>query len=100
MFRRGFRTKGDAETALDDLRAQLAAGTVPVPSDDTVTAFAMSWIAALPAEGVEPATTKHYAECVNRILPTIGAIPIQHLAALDRSHKPESPSVRQRRHHL
>lgn len=81
--RRGFRTRGDAVTALDRFRAQLAAGHVPVPSDGTVAAFARSWIAALPAEGLAPGTVKHYSECVRRLLPMIGEKPLQTLSAHD-----------------
>ncbi len=81
--RRGFRTKGEASTALDKFRAQLAAGRVPVPADDTVAAFVTSWVAALPAEGLEPGTVKHYSEAVNRLLPAIGTTPIQTLTAHD-----------------
>lgn len=81
--RRGFATKGAAEDALDLFRDQLRAGNVPVPDDDTVAAFAKSWTEALPAEGLEPATTKHYAEATNRLLPTIGKVPLQSLTGLD-----------------
>lgn len=81
--RRGFRTRGEAVTALDRFRVQLAAGHVPVPSDDSVAAFARSWVGALPAEGVAPATTKHYHEAIGRLLPMIGAVKVQDLAALD-----------------
>jgi len=81
--RRGFRTMDDANDAVRAFRRKLEDGNVPVPSDDSVAAFAKSWVAALPAEGVEPATVKHYAECVNRLLPTIGAVKLQDLTALD-----------------
>src|SRR3954471_10160706 len=68
--RRGFPNREAAKAALDAFRAQVAAGHVPVPDDDSVAAFAKAWIAALPTEGVEPATVKHYSEAINRLLPT------------------------------
>jgi integrase len=81
--RRGFATAEEARDARDAKRAQVKAGHVPIPADDTVAAFAKSWVAALPAEGVEPATTKHYSECMNRLMPTVGTVKLQELAALD-----------------
>ncbi|HEY5173164.1 MAG TPA: site-specific integrase [Acidimicrobiia bacterium] len=80
---RGFESMDDANDAVVAYRAQRKAGHVPVPSDDSVAAFAAAWIAALPAEAIEPATVKHYHECLNRLLPTIGAVRLQELAALD-----------------
>ena len=81
--RRGFRTMDDANDAVRSFRRQLKDGQVPVPSDDTVAAFAKSWIAALPAEGVEPATVKHYAESTKRLTSKIGTLKLQDLAPLD-----------------
>lgn len=83
IHRRGFRTMEEARDARDAKRIEVLAGHVPVPADDTVDAFAKSWVAALPAEGVEPATVKHYREAVARLSPTIGAVKIQELTALD-----------------
>src|SRR4051794_30339442 len=81
--RRGYATMDEAITARDRFRAELAAGHVPLPDDDTVAAFAKSWVSALPAEGVEPATVKHYSEALARLTPTIGATKLQALTPLD-----------------
>lgn len=81
--KRGFRLKGEADDALDAFRAQLVAGRVPVPDDESVAAFARSWIAALPSEALEPGTVKHYSEAVGRLLPMIGTVSLQDLSALD-----------------
>jgi integrase len=81
--RRGFPTMEAARDARAAFRAQIVAGHVPVPATDTVSAFAASWISALPTEGVAPATVKHYSECLARVLPTVGAIRMQDLTALD-----------------
>jgi integrase len=82
-WRRGFPTRRKALDELEKFRAELRAGRVPAPSDDSVSALARAWIAALPAEGVEPATVKHYHEAVSRLLPTIGDVKVQELTALD-----------------
>src|SRR5262245_54127212 len=47
-FERGFPRERDGLAALDAFRAQLAMGRVPVPDDESVAAFAKSWVAALP----------------------------------------------------
>lgn len=86
--RQGFPTRGAARDALETFRDALKAGAVPRPSDGTVAGYAAGWFEALPAEGVEPSTVRHYAEAVSRLLPTIGAIRLQDLTAddLDRAY--------------
>ena len=37
---------------------------LPTRAAGTVAAFVRSWVAALPAEALEPSTVKHYAESV------------------------------------
>ena len=81
--KRGFATAEEARDDRDKFRARVRDGHVPVPANDTVAAFATAWIAALPAEEVEPATVRNYSECVNRLLPTIGTVKLQELTALD-----------------
>jgi len=83
MRRQGFPTRTAARDARDELRDKLRDGTVPKPADGTVAAFAAQWVAALPAEGLEPATVLSYEKEVARLLPTIGTIRLQDLAALD-----------------
>src|SRR5690242_17643553 len=87
-LRRGFATMDDANTAIRTRRAELNAGLIPIPADESVAAFKESWIGALPAEGIEPATIKHYSESVARLLPTIGGIKLQQLTGhdLDRAY--------------
>jgi len=87
-LRRGFRTVEQANAAIRARRSEVAAGLVAVPSDDTVAGFAAGWIAALPAEGLEGATIKHYRECLQRLTPTIGRIKLQDLTGqdLDRAY--------------
>lgn len=81
--RQGFATRGAARDALDGLRAELRAGRVPVPDDGTFAGFTVGWLAALPAEGIEPSTVRHYRECVERLVPTIGDVALQALTGLD-----------------
>lgn len=80
---RGFATMEEARKARDAKRAEVASGHVPVPDDDTVAAFAKAWIAALPAERIEAATVKHYAESIARLTSTVGAVKLQDLTAFD-----------------
>src|SRR5207253_5408281 len=82
-WHRGFEKREDAIAERDKRRAEIKAGRVPVPDDGSVAAFARAWVAALPAEGLEPSTVKHYAESVARLIPTIGEIVLQDLNALD-----------------
>jgi integrase len=80
---RGFPSQDAANEARDRKRAEIKAGRVPMPDDGTVAAFVSSWVAALPAEGLEPSTIKHYAESVARLMPTIGDLVLQDLTAFD-----------------
>lgn len=83
VFRRGFRTKGEATAALDAFRLELMDNRVPVPDGSSVEAFAKQWVAALPAEGLEPATVKHYRDALARLLPHVGTSALQDLSAFD-----------------
>jgi integrase len=83
VLQRGFKTMEGAQLARDRFRAKVKAGAVPTPSDDSVAAFSDAWVAALPAEGLEASTVKHYYESTARLMPYIGAIPLQSLAPLD-----------------
>lgn len=86
--RQGFRLERDAKGQRDALRALLAGGRVPKPDDGTTSGYAAGWIETLPAEGIELSTVRHYAEGVNRLMPTIGDIPLQQLTTddLDRAY--------------
>jgi integrase len=81
--KRGFATMTEANRAVIKRRQAIRAGNVPVPDDDSVAAFRDAWISALPAEGIEPATVKHYAESTARLMPTIATTKLQDLTALD-----------------
>ncbi len=81
--RRGFPTMEAANDAARAFRRQVDDGKVVVPDRDSVAEFARAWVAALPAEGIEAATTKHYHEAISRLLPTIGTLPLQAVTALD-----------------
>lgn len=81
--RQGFPTRGAARVGRDELRGKLAAGLVPKPADGTVAAFAATWLAALPVEGLEQSTVLHYDMCLKRLLPLIGPVRLQDLSASD-----------------
>lgn len=87
-WERGFPTMAAAAAARAEYVRLRDTGLVAVPSDDTVAGFAAGWVAALPAEGLEGATIKHYRECLQRILPTVGRIKMQDLTGqdLDRAY--------------
>jgi hypothetical protein len=86
--REGFATKAAARAALDELRRDLYEGKVPVPDSRSVEVFARSWIEALPAEGIEASTIKHYRNSIERLLPHVGKIKLQDLDEhdLDRAY--------------
>jgi integrase len=81
--KRGFATMTEANAAVKKRRRAIDDGKVVAPDADTVAAFAKAWVDALPAEGLEPATVKHYNESIARLLPTLGTVRLQHLTALD-----------------
>ncbi len=83
VWRRGFPTMEAANEAARAFRRDLADGKIVAPDADTVAAFVAAWVAALPAEGLEPATVKHYYESTARLLRTIGTIRLQDLTAFD-----------------
>jgi integrase len=81
--REGFTTRRAAREALAALRHNLYEGTVPIPDATSTEAFALSWLSALGAEGLESSTVLHYRDCMTRMLPYIGTIALQSLEASD-----------------
>jgi integrase len=81
--RTGFATERAATVARDEWRAKITAGLVPKPADGTVAAFAATWLTALPVEGLERSTVLHYEMCLKRLLPLLGTVRLQDLAATD-----------------
>lgn len=83
QVRRSYATRDEAREARIALLKDLNEGRVPVPSEGTIDAFALGWLAALPAEGLDEETIDHYGTCLRRLTPHIGAIKIQALTTHD-----------------
>ena len=80
--RRGFRTKAEAQAALDELRVRGRRGTYIVPARQTLERFLVDdWLPAIRAT-VEPSTHESYTRYLKvHVIPRIGAVPIQQLDA-------------------
>lgn len=80
--RRGFRTKAEAQAALDELRVGGRRGTYVAPARQTLRSFLTDdWLPAIRAT-VEPSTHESYARYLHRhVIPRIGGIPLQQLDA-------------------
>lgn len=75
--RRGFRTKSEAQEALDDLKSGVRRGEWVEPSRETLGAFLDEWLAAIEPT-VRPATHVSYARNVRlHVTPRVGALPLQ-----------------------
>lgn len=80
--RRGFRTKAEAQAALDDLRVSSRRGTYVAPARQPLGEFlTQDWLPAIRAT-VEPSTHESYTRYLTRhVIPRIGGIPLQQLDA-------------------
>jgi integrase len=80
--RRGFRTKAEAQAALDDLRVSSRRGTYVAPARQPLGEFlTKDWLPAIRAT-VEPSTHESYTRYLTRhVIPRIGGIPLQQLDA-------------------
>lgn len=82
---KGYRTRDEAQSALDEFKASASAGTHVERSDQTVGQFFTEWIQHVRST-IEPTTWASYERNVrNHIIPAIGAIPLQHLRTADLS---------------
>jgi integrase len=80
--RRGFRTKADAQAALDELRVGVRKGTYVAPVRQTFGAFLTDdWLPAIRAT-VEPSTHESYSRYLRlHVIPHIGGVGLQQLDA-------------------
>ena len=80
--RRGFRTKAEAQAALDELRVSGRRGTYVAPARQSFGAFLTEdWLPAIRAT-IEPSTHESYTRYLARhVIPRIGAVPLQQLDA-------------------
>lgn len=77
----GFRTKAEAQRALNKLLSQMDEGTFAEPSKQTLGEFLTNeWLPSLVTRGLRPNTIASYTQAVkNLIVPRLGAIPLQKL---------------------
>jgi integrase len=80
--RRGFRTKAEAQAALDELRVSTRRGMYVAPARQTVGEFlTRDWLPAIRAT-VEPSTHESYTRYLRlHVIPRIGGIGLQQLDA-------------------
>lgn len=82
--RRGFRTKGAAQTALNDVLHDLQGGVFVEPSKLTVAEWLERWMDTQEVIGRSPTTLAgHRRDVRNHVLPAIGAARLQALTAPD-----------------
>ncbi len=82
--RRGFRTKRDAQTALNELLHDVGKGTFVATERKTVAEYLGEWVEALPTRGLRPRTVASYADMLRlHVLPTLGHGRLQALTAID-----------------
>lgn len=80
--RRGFRTKAEAQAALDELRVDTRRGTYVAPARQTFGEFlTRDWLPAIRAT-VEPSTHESYTRYLTlHVVPRVGGIGLQQLDA-------------------
>lgn len=77
----GFRTRKDAQAALDGARVALREGDYVEPSSVTVAEDLALWTTTLEATNLRPSTLRSYRDHVEQhIAPRIGSIPLQKLS--------------------
>jgi integrase len=99
--KRGFRTKKDAQEALNETLASLQCGTFARPRKLTVGDYLDEWMRGLEIAGRRPTTIAGYRQLLRiHVVPAIGDIQLQELSALDldalysRLHAAGSPGGR------
>lgn len=77
----GFRTKEEAQRAMNRTLSQLDTGTFAEPSKQTLGEFLLDeWLPSLATRGLRPNTTTSYRDTVKkRIVPHLGSVPLQKL---------------------
>ncbi len=82
--RRGFRTKRDAQAALNELLHAVGKGTFVATDRITVAEYLGEWVDALPTRGLRPRTVASYRDMLRlHVVPTLGAGRLQALTAVD-----------------
>lgn len=82
--KRGFRTRKDAQTALNEALAALQHGAYARPRRITFGSYLTDWVASLATTGRRPTTIAGYDRLIRiHVAPDLGDIPIQELTAVD-----------------
>ena len=82
--KRGFRTKKDTQTALNDALAELQHGTYVRPQRITFGSFLDDWLATLAIAGRRPTTIAGYRREIRiHIKPALGELELQQITAVD-----------------
>lgn len=80
--RHGFRTKKEAQEALDALRVSVTSQTFVAPAKATVAEYLAGWLDGLPTSGLRPSTIDGYRRNVAYLTPRIGAVRLDQLTAM------------------
>ena len=80
--RRGFRTKAQAEAALDELRVGVRRGTYVAPGRQTFGQFLVDdWLPAIRST-IQPSTFESYSRNIRlHVVPALGGVPLQQIDA-------------------
>ena len=82
--KRGFRTRKDAQTALNDALAELQHGDYVRPRRITLESYLDDWLASLAIAGRRPTTIAGYRRLIRvHVNPTLGHLELQQITAVD-----------------
>ncbi len=82
--KRGFRTRKDAQTALNEALAELQHGTYVRPQRITFGAYLDDWLATLAIAGRRPTTIAGYRRLIRvHVKPALGDLELQQITAVD-----------------
>jgi integrase len=82
--KRGFRTRKEAQTALNEALAELQRGSFVRPRRITFGSYLADWLAGMAISGRRPSTIAGYGRLIRiHVEPELGDIPIQDVTAVD-----------------
>jgi integrase len=81
--RRGFRTKAEAQEALDAVRTSVRKSSYVAPSKMTVREYFAAWLAGLPTTGLQTSTIDGYRRNLDYVSDRLGDRRLEALSALD-----------------
>jgi integrase len=82
--KRGFRTRKDAQSALNDALAELQHGIYVRPRRISLDTYLDDWLTSLAIAGRRPTTVAGYRRLIRiHVKPAIGDLPIQEITAVD-----------------